>query len=312
MTSANILLSDRIVGGLLGLLIGDAVGVPYEFHKAGNLPPADEIDMIPPPGFPRSHSDILPGTWSDDGAQALCLLASLLACQGLDLHDFSRRLLEWADRGYCAVDGIVFDIGLQTSRALNALRSGSPAQSSGPADERENGNGSLMRVLPLALWHRGDDEELIWLGARQSLPTHGHSRSRIACAMYCLWARYELEGIEDSWQTASTSLRKLGPIGGLDKREIELVLTPPAQTHGSGYVVDSLWSARIAVDESIDYAATIRRAISFGNDTDTTAAIAGGIAGIRHGASAIPPIWQKGLRGRELLDPLLRALINAR
>ena len=302
--------AERIRGGLLGLLVGDAVGVPYEFHHPRDLPPADAIDMLPPPHFARAHAGVAPGTWSDDGAQALCLLASLLACGGLDLRDFAGRLVDWCERGDLAVDGHVFDIGIQTSRALAALRAGASPERSGPADERSNGNGSLMRVLPLALWHRGDEAELATLAARQSLPTHGHARSQIACALLCLWARCELAGAADGWTRAVADLRRIGPAIGFDARETECVLTPPQPARGSGYVVDSLWSARIAVQESHDYAATIRRAIAFGDDTDTTAAIAGGIAGIRHGAQAIPAAWLDRLRGRELVDPLLQALLD--
>lgn len=68
------MIEDKILGGLYGLLIGDAVGVPYEFHAPERLPPFEQIDMVPPAGFVRSHQGIAAGTWSDDGAQALCLL----------------------------------------------------------------------------------------------------------------------------------------------------------------------------------------------------------------------------------------------
>lgn len=90
---------DRIAGGLIGLLVGDAVGVPYEFHPPERLPPLDRIDLVPPPEFARAHPDVPPGTWSDDGAQALCLLASLLHAGELDLDDFGRRLVNWQDVG---------------------------------------------------------------------------------------------------------------------------------------------------------------------------------------------------------------------
>ena len=169
--------AQRIEGGLLGLLCGDALGVPYEFHSPSQIPAV--VEMEPPLGFNRSHRGIPPGTWSDDGAQALCLLASLLHCGHLDVDDLGRRLQNWDRHGYMAVDGRVFDIGNQTSTALAALASGVPATSSGPADERSNGNGSLMRVLPLALWHRGTDAELVRDARLQSLPTHGHLRSQV-------------------------------------------------------------------------------------------------------------------------------------
>lgn len=198
---------ERILGGLYGLLVGDAVGVPYEFHTPATLPPWDAIEMVPPPDFRRAHTRAPAGAWSDDGAQALCLLASLLECRGLDLDDLGRRFVDWRDRGYLAVDGVVFDVGVQTSQALAALRVGVPALRAGPAGERQNGNGSLMRVLPLALWHRGDDRELVRDAALQSRVTHGHLRSQVCCALYCLWARATLHGSTDAWANATDALR---------------------------------------------------------------------------------------------------------
>jgi len=180
---------DSVAGGVWGLLIGDAAGVPYEFQTG--LEP-DVIDMPPPAGFRRSHRGAPPQAWSDDGAHALCLLASLLDCGRLDVSDLGNRLLRWFDSGYLAVDRVVFDVGIQTQDAFGALRAGVPAEQAGPSRETANGNGSLMRVLPLALWHRGSDAELVADAARQSLVTHGHARSQVCCALYCLWVRYAL------------------------------------------------------------------------------------------------------------------------
>ncbi len=302
---------DRIAGGLVGLLVGDALGVPYEFHPAAELPPFADIAFDPPPGFRRAHAGVPPGTWSDDGAQALCLLASLLECGGFDLGDFSRRLVNWYDDGYLAVDGRVFDVGLQTLQALNALRSGAAPTAASPADERRNGNGSLMRVLPLALWHDADDAALMQMAAWQSVPTHAHVRAQIACGFYCLWARAELSGHMDAWTAAEESLRRHADPSIFPVLEIDIVLDPrrAQQVGGSGYVVDTLWSARHALDRETNYADTVRAAIALGNDTDTTAAVAGGIAGLRYGLAGIPPMWRDGLRGRRLLDPLLDALL---
>jgi ADP-ribosyl-[dinitrogen reductase] hydrolase len=303
---------DRIAGGLQGLLIGDALGVPYEFHDAADIPSLSLIDFDPPTDFPRSHSGVPPGTWSDDGAQALCLLSSLITCNGLDLRNFAGQLLNWANWGYLAVDGHVFDIGVQTYHALEKLKAGVPPEQSGPKGEHANGNGALMRVLPLALWHRGDDQSLIDMAARQCLPTHGHPRSAVACAMYCLWARAELAGVPSSWEQADALLRSLGPSVGLPAAEIDLVLDPVQlqQVNGTGYVVDTLWSARLVLGDTQDYADAVRRAIALGNDTDTTAAVAGGIAGIRFGLSGIPASWRERLRGQEIVVDLQTSLIR--
>ena len=110
---------SKIKGGIYGLLIGDALGVPYEFHMKEDIPPLEQIEMTPPDGFVRAHSGTAPGTWSDDGAQALCLLDSLLYKGSFDLTDFSDRVLAWYENGLWAVDNRVFDVGIQTSMALS-------------------------------------------------------------------------------------------------------------------------------------------------------------------------------------------------
>jgi ADP-ribosylglycohydrolase len=113
---------EQIEGGLVGLLVGDALGVPYEFHPPEAIPAVSEIEMEPPPAFRRAHSGTPPGTWSDDGAQALSLLSSLLDRGRLDPEYLGRRLLERYDLGRFAVDHRVFDVGIQSSTALRALR----------------------------------------------------------------------------------------------------------------------------------------------------------------------------------------------
>ena len=151
---------DKVAGGLIGLLLGDAIGVPYEFQQPTELPPAHQIGITLPAGHRSSYPGVPSGTWSDDGAQALCLLSSLLDCGKLDGKDLARRLVQWMVHGTYAVDRIVFDIGRQTRKALLLLAS-EPDQpfEAGPNGLRDNGNGSLMRVLPLALWHAGTDTE---------------------------------------------------------------------------------------------------------------------------------------------------------
>lgn len=310
---------DRIEGGLLGLLIGDALGVPYEFHGPEAIPPIDAIELEPPASFRRAHAGTPPGTWSDDGAQAMCLAASLIERGHLDLDDFAERLLRWWTDGYMAVDGRVFDIGVQTQLAFQALAGGADPERSGPADEYDNGNGALMRVLPLALWHRGDDGALIADAMASSRPTHGHARSQLCCALYCVWARRLLDGgsLEAAWAEATARVR--GHAEQADQAEqadellAELAVIDPAREPGgggSGYVVDCLHSARLALARGRDYESTVKAAVALGNDTDTTAAVAGGIAGIVYGAASIPARWLRALRGNGLHQPILDGLLS--
>jgi ADP-ribosylglycohydrolase len=302
--------ADRLAGGLWGLLVGDACGVPYEFHAASEIPPIELIEPTPPVGFRRAHGGVPVGTYSDDGAQALCLLASLLDRGAFDPDDFARRLVAWYEEGYLAVDGVVFDCGVQTGQAIRALLRGAAPLEAGPANEQANGNGSLMRVLPLALWHSGPDVELVRDAHRQSRVTHGHPRSQACCALYCLWARRTLEEHPDPWNSAVEALREIYESDASRLEELEFQLRPGdlSPGRGSGYVVDCLRSARWAVDQG-GYETVVRAAIALGNDTDTTACVAGGIVGLRDGLDSIPIRWREGLRGDELFGPLLAGLL---
>ena len=152
---------ERIKGGIVGLLVGDALGVPYEFHDRQSIPPLAEIEFEPPDYFRRAHAGVSIGTWSDDGAQALILLDSLLERGAFDAKHFAKGLTAWYDNGFMAVGGKVFDVGIQTANSIRELKRGVLPLLAGGTDEYSNGNGSLMRVLPLALWHKGSDLELI-------------------------------------------------------------------------------------------------------------------------------------------------------
>ncbi|TDF66044.1 ADP-ribosylglycohydrolase family protein [Cupriavidus sp. L7L] len=303
--------SNAAIGGLVGLLVGDALGVPFEFHSPEDLPKRHLIEMVPPVGFRRAHAGVRPGTWSDDGAQALCLMASLTDCGQLNLTDFGDRLLQWLDDGYMAVDGDVFDCGIQTAEALGYLRDGVSPHESGGTDERSNGNGSLMRVLPLALWHSGSDEQLVKDAHLQSLPTHAHPRSLVGCAYFSLAARGYLCKLPDPWSWADRRLEEIYQdwTGERQRKAFQAELDvlrsfgKTDQPRGTGYVLDCLWSARKALEED-SFEDVVRTAILFGHDTDTTAAVAGGLAGIR-GLAGIPIRWLEELRGFELVEPLI-------
>lgn len=302
---------DTIRGAVYGLLIGDALGVPYEFHSPSSLPKLADIEFTPPPSFARSHRAITPGTWSDDGAQALCLLASLLHCRSFDAQDFAQRLSDWYYKGYMALDQHVFDVGMQTMCSIEAIRKGEDPLYVGLKDMDAKGNGSLMRVLPLALWHRGSDEELVQLAQDQSCVTHGAYACQVCCALYCLWARRILQQHPEPYSDAVLCLRRLYEKDNQyrDCLEEEVQADAVYPVSGTGYVVDSLHSTRWALRQA-SYEQVVKSAVSLGKDTDTTACIAGGIAGLVYGASSIPQRWMDALRGKEIVEPLVQALLQ--
>jgi len=309
---------SRLRGGLWGLLVGDALGVPYEFTAPEELPALGDIDMVPPADFPRAHQGVPPGTWSDDGAQALCLLASLLEHGRLDLDDLARRLCRWRREGEWTVDGNVFDVGVQTERSLRAFAAGRPASECGGKAEHTNGNGSLMRVLPLALWHQGSDDELISDAMRQSRVTHAHPTALVGCALYCVVARRILAGAPHPWAEALHALSaypgpELAPdvVAGVLGASFRSIPVGDAEfVLGTGYVVSTVHAAKQILQEGVWYEASVRQAIAFGHDTDTTACVVGGLVGLRDGVEAIPTRWRTTLRGGELFAPLLDRLLT--
>ncbi|MEI7744782.1 MAG: ADP-ribosylglycohydrolase family protein, partial [Chloroflexota bacterium] len=245
----------------------------------------------------------------------LALLDSLLTA-GFDPEDQGRRSVAWRRGGAYTPDGDgSFDIGGTTARALTALGAGTPAVDAGPADDRACGNGSLMRILPIALVGRNwSPDVLIERAQLASRVTHGHPRCQVTCAVYCLIVRELLRGsapaaaLEWAMTTARDAYAADGAIPAASFRAALEELAAYQRRTGSGYVIDAFWSAWDAFAGAADYAQTIVRAIEYGHDTDTTAAIAGGLAGARWGWEGIPVAWRRGMRGHAVAQPLVDRL----
>jgi ADP-ribosylglycohydrolase len=304
-----------VLGALHGHLVGDAFGVPYEFLAPAQIPPVPEWRG-------RGSHDQPPGTWSDDGALMLCLAASLLERRGFDPADAGRRFVAWREHGYMAAGGLVFDIGGTTREAIANLKAGGEPLDAGPSEEGDNGNGSLMRILPLALWyHASPPDALVRVSHDASRLTHGHSRSQVCCAAYDFLAVELLRGtpkakaIERAFEVLDDVYRRASPRLDAHLREIDIVREWKRRT-GSGYVVDCFWSAWDSVESTDSFADAVRAALRLGDDTDTTACVAGGLAGVIYGLEGIPAKWRDGLRlegeQRDLLGRFADAAPGAR
>lgn len=318
-------INERRVGGIFGLLVGDALGVPFEFKRASDLPPPERIEMNAPEFWrntdgefvERSYRHIERGTYSDDGAQALCLLDSLRENNGLNLEHFGKKLVAWWDRGEWAVDAHPFDIGQTTAAALHRMKQGIPAAESGLTSPHSVGNGSLMRALPCALFFEFAEDAVI-AAAMQSLPTHGHPAARVACTLYVAFAHTLLHHpgapprARDAWAYGVSIVQKV--TRRTDFAELAFHLpavlghVERAPTAGSGYALDTLTAAKRILEDDDSYEDGVRRAIGLGNDTDTTAAATGGLLGIRHRTDGIPPRWFGSLRGTGPVFNLLHQL----
>ena len=303
--AGEVSLGDRLAGAGWGHLVGDAVGVPYEF---GPAVPAEKVRFGASGMYGKP-----PGTWSDDGALMLALLDSLLA-KGFDTTDQATRALAWYRGTAYTPDGEGrFDVGNATSAALERFAEGTPAERCGLPGKA--GNGSLMRILPLALVERETpDEELVDHAHRASRVTHGDHRAHVACALYVLIARELLGGGGGRQQALESAIANLSRFYRSEAfapefgEALELLLGHRERA-GRGYVVDSFWSAWDAFASADSYEGVIRRAVAYGDDTDTTAAIAGGLAGLYWGIDGIPAEWLAGMRGKEIVWPLVGRLL---
>lgn len=302
-------MKNKILGGIYGLLIGDAVGVSYEFKHRNKI---HDIDMFPKHLTDKTYPHIEFGTWSDDGAQSLILLESLVEKNALDLNDLLTRFTLWLDQGHMAVNAEVFDVGIQTYTYLQKFKRNKGFELNHHPHESENGNGSLMRCLPLALWHQGSTKELVELAHKQSVTTHPHIRSQVCCALYCVIAKnllvfgksYNDDLLQHSVEQLVQIYKDTENSKAIKELQEHILSFDIKKCQGTGYVVDSLMTALQCLKEK-NYKQVIQKAVSFGNDTDTTACIAGGLAGIMFGFKALPETWVKGLKGSEILLPLL-------
>lgn len=287
----------------MGVCVGDALGVPVEFSRREERIKNPVTTMT---GYGTYNQ--LPGTWSDDSSLTLCLAEAL--CEGFGLGAIADNFCRWYFSDYWTARGEVFDAGGTTSQAIFRLKKGiSPAEAGGKG-EFDNGNGSLMRILPMVFRYQTVDfPELIQEVHLCSSITHGHLRSQIACGIYisiavCLLEGLEpkaayLEGIERIKAIYSTP--KYASEKHLFSRilEGEIDSLPMAEISSSTYVLHSLEAALWCLLTASSYAETVLKAVNLGGDTDTTGAIAGGLAGIYYGFDSIPSEWLEILARRD-------------
>lgn len=307
-------LESRLRGGLWGVIVGDALGVPVEFKLRSAL---DENPVRELQGF--GTYNVPPGTWSEDSSLLLCTLYSLLA-QKLDLADLAQRFVRFLDHAYMTPGGQVFDVGSTTAAAIQRIRTGVPLEEAGGDSEADNGNGALTRTLPLALrFARESDATLALFAQRASSLTHRHPRAQIGSAYYSVFSKALLEGETpaaayrrsnafarahyDSHRYAG-ELRHYARLldGRIDQLGREVVPS-------SGYIVHTLEAAVWCLLTTHSYEEAVLRAVNLGGDTDTTASVTGGLAGICYGIEAVPERWRLAIARAEDLEDLFARFV---
>lgn len=304
----------KVYDGIVGLAIGDAIGVPFEFINRQEIAENPVVSMRE---FGTHHQPM--GTWSDDTSLTLALIDSMIETKSIDYADIMDRFSNWLMYSDYTATGEVFDVGNSTSRAImNYGRRVNPLECGG-VSEYDNGNGSLMRILPIAYFLQKQftslmDYQMEIIHNISSL-THRHPVSLIGCGIYIniairlmqgersLYESVE-EGIKNAFEyykrnswadiRAYERLKELSSFSKLSEIEIE----------SSGYVVHTLEAALWCLLNTDSYAECVLKAVNLGDDTDTVGAVVGGLAGIYYGADKIPKEWMTVLARRQYIEEL--------
>jgi ADP-ribosylglycohydrolase len=282
---------DRYRGALLGLAVGDALGAPLEFMRPGTFDPVSEMLGGGPHG-------LMPGEWTDDTSMALCLAESLIESEGFDAIDQLQRYVRWWRSGHLSSTGLCFDIGFTTKAALEGfLDTGQP---SGLTSSDSAGNGSIMRLAPIPMFYALSMDDAVEFGGQSSATTHASEEAVSACRymaaviVRALWGSSKEDVLAPALTDELPDAIRRVAFGSFR------IFSPP-QIRGSGYVVESLEAALWAFYNSDNFADGASLAVNLGEDSDTTGAVYGQIAGAFYGANAIPRNWVSVLARRNLI-----------
>lgn len=278
----------KVKDGIIGLIIGDALGVPVEFEYRESLKEDPVTDII---GY--GTYNMPPGTWSDDSSMAIATMASIVNKQGIDYDDIMCEFIEWIKNGKYTQYNHTFDYGITTRTGIENYINGCEATLSGPTGERDNGNGSLMRILPMAFIPNIDYETIENISGL----THGHPRSKIACVLYIEIAKSMLEKdltINEHVDFACNKIKKYYKDSD-ELKHFERIFNDDLHDEDTisskGYVISTFESVIYCLKNTNNYSDAVLKAVNLGRDTDTVAAICGGLAGIYYRYDSIPIDW---------------------
>lgn len=305
---------------LFGVAVGDALGVPVEFESRTYLTENPVTDMQ------EFGTHFQPkGTWSDDSSLTFCLAESLL--NGYNLADIAEKFCLWRENAYWTAHNEVFDIGITTDNSLRKVRKilnirdyTALHQLANNDNPTQNGNGSLMRILPLLLYIKEMEIEkqfeIIW---EVSALTHPHIRAAYACLIYLRFAENLLAEMDKraAYTKTQVEIRNYFQFSNADNKEVahfnriinqDISTLAQTEIYSTGYVIHSLEASFWCFLTTENYADCVLKAVNLGEDTDTTAAIAGGLAGLFYTSTKIPEAWISSIARLKDIDTLAMRL----
>ncbi|MBP9759773.1 MAG: ADP-ribosylglycohydrolase family protein [Candidatus Pacebacteria bacterium] len=311
---------NPVRNSIIGVAIGDMLGVPVEGASAEMLA-KDPVVALRKQGADNQRV----GVWSDDTSLTLCLADSLT--RGYSLEDMAQTFLRWKIAGEWSAHGPAFGIGRQTHDALNDLYR---ILESGDTDslellhleasEKTNGNGSLMRIAPLYFYlqheHMEDRFDNVW---QVSALTHPHVRAALACLMYLIMLD-ELataDSVQVAYLKTALRMREFLDTHHSEERphfarliDQDLRAFARSELRSGGYVIETLEASFWCLLTTSSYRDAVLTAVNLGYDTDTTAAVTGGMAGFFYGIDTAPIEWYEAVARIEDIEKLSDALYH--
>ena len=303
MTIATI--EEKRLGAFWGLATGDALGAPIEFYPRDRLPEIREMTG-------GGKFNLPPGAWTDDTSMALCLGHSLIHSPDLDAADLLNRFWNWATKNELCSQDKAFGFGQNTLRTLMKFyKTGQlTADSTG---KHSDGNGSIMRLSPVAIVHHTDIEETRRVARRQSFTTHASQKGADCCEFLGMLLHHLFSGL--SLSEALIAIENHEATSFWDPIVQDLVRgtwmnkTRP-DIASTGYVVHTLEAALWSVYHTTSFEDALILAVNLGHDADTVGAVSGQIAGALYGVQSIPKRWLDTLAKQDLLESCAKGLLN--
>ncbi len=308
--------------GIMGVVVGDALGCPVQFMSRSEIEkrgPVTEMEGYGTYNMPE-------GTWTDDSSMTLALLASLNEKGTVDLEDIMKRFANWLVDGEYTPFGQSFDMGGGTMAAITGYLRDNDIATCGGSTVRDNGNGALMRILPACLFaymiDKSDDEAIKSIHDVSGL-THNHLRSKIACGLYYFCMRSILDncdnlierlqkGLDEGFKYYEQDIKNRVELAYYGRLRVlkDFSTKTEDDIKSSGYVVDTLEAAIWSLITTKSFKECELKAVNLGDDTDTVAAIAGGLAGLYYGYNEIPKDWLSVIKRREWIEEICQKATN--
>lgn len=312
-------MSKKMINGVFGAVVGDALGVPYEFSTRMEMSKYPAVKMI---GYGTHGQPV--GTWSDDSSMLLATLYSIKKNNRINLEDIMSNFADWRDKAKFTATDEVFDIGGTCSGAISNYEMNHDVKTCGETSIDSNGNGSLMRIIPVCLFaldKKLHPVESMKLAEMVSSLTHAHPISKMACGIYYNLVRQIVYGNSSSFETrlqAGISLSNIYYNYNFHEKELfdkyygrliklnDFKNLPEKEIKSTGYVVDTLEAAIWCLLNTNSYKNAVLKAVNLGGDTDTIACVCGGLAGLFYGYDNIPSDWLDLLERREWIYELCK------